>query len=189
MKSIHETLSSRVVYENKHLELKVDKVRLPNGYVFDQVYFVKPGQNSVGIVAVENNSTYLVRQYRYTARQWMWQIPMGTSRKKSPLACAKQELHEETGLKAKKWQKIGSIRPEPGMLIQSTTIYLARDLAKGKLAPEEEEYGMRARKFSFDQIEEMMRKGKITCGYTLSAWLLFRLTNDYLDKQKGNSSK
>lgn len=63
-----EALSSRVVYENKHLQLKVDEVRLPSGYIFDQAYFVKPGQNSVGIVAIEDSSAYLVRQYRYTAR-------------------------------------------------------------------------------------------------------------------------
>lgn len=177
MSRTHETLSSRIVYKNKHLELKVDEVKLQNGYIFEQAYFVKPGQNSVGIVVIEDNSTYLVRQYRYTAHQWMWQIPMGTSSNKSPLSCAKQELQEETGLKAKKWRKIGSIRPEPGMLIQPTTIYLARELTKGKQALEEEEYGMRVKKFSFDQIEEMIKKGAITCGYTLSAWLLFRLTS------------
>lgn len=175
MTGTHETLSSRVVYENKHLKLKVDEVKFPNGYVSEQAYFVKPGQNSVGIVAVEDNFGYLVRQYRYTARQWMWQIPMGTSNKKSLLSCAKQELHEEAGLKAKKWRKIGLIRPEPGMLTQPTTIYLAHDLSRGKQAPEEEEYGIKARRFSFDQIEEMMKRGKITCGYTLSAWLLFKL--------------
>lgn len=176
MKNKFETVSSQVVYDSPRVQLRVDKVRHPNGNIFDQAYFVKPDQSSVGIIAVENSSVYLVRQYRHAARQWMWQIPMGTSREQAPLLCAKEELKQETGLEAGKWKKLGSIRPEPGMLTQPTDIFLASNLKEGVQQIEVEEFEINVKKFLFTKFEAMISTGEITCGYTMSAWLLYRLS-------------
>jgi ADP-ribose pyrophosphatase len=176
MKKKFETVSSKVVYDNPRVQLRVDKVKRPNGNIFDQAYFVKPDQSSVGIIAVENSSVYLVQQYRHAARQWMWQIPMGTSREQTPLLCAKEELKQETGLEADKWKKLGSIRPEPGMLTQPTDIFLASNLKKRAQHVEDEEFEINVKKFPFTELESMISTGAITCGYTMSAWLLYRLS-------------
>lgn len=176
MKNTFKTVSSEVVYDNPRVQLRVDKVRHPNGNIFDQAYFIKPDQSSVGIIAVEGSSVYLVQQYRHAAGQWMWQIPMGTSHEQTPLLCAKEELKQETGLKAGKWKKLGSIRPEPGMLTQPTDIFLASNLKKGKQEIEKEEFEINVKKFTFTELESMISTSKITCGYTMSAWLLYKLS-------------
>lgn len=179
----YQKLSSRVVYRNQRLEIRVDVVRLPSKKTYEQAYFVKPNQYSTGIIAIDRGGIYLVKQYRYTAGEWMWQIPMGTTSSQDILSSAKKELKEETGLTAKKWTKLGFIRPEPGMTPQGTYIFLAEDLTTDKQRIEDTEEGMEVKIFSIKKFNEMITKGKITCGYTLSAWQI------YCQKSNSNFSK
>lgn len=176
MRKPYRKISSRTVYSNPYLEVRVDTIRLPNGNIYEQAYFVKPNQYSTGIVAIDGKYIYLVKQLRYTAGQWMWQIPMGTTHQGNMLASAKKELKEETGLIAHRWRKLGSIRPEPGMTPQLTHIYLAQEFKEGGQEPEDTEIGIKVGKFTLDKMNQMIAEGKITCGYTLSAWQLYQVS-------------
>jgi 8-oxo-dGTP pyrophosphatase MutT (NUDIX family) len=54
-------------------------------------------------------NTYLVGQYRFTLQQYSWEIPEGGyPDKEQPQQTAQRELLEETGLKAGKWEYLGS---------------------------------------------------------------------------------
>lgn len=165
-------MSSRTIYQNQYVEIRVDTVRTTGG-IREYAYFIRPANRAVGIIAIDSDGICLVRQYRYIARQWLWQIPMGASSGSNPLICAQNELKEETGITASSWKKLGLIRPEPGMTPQSIYIFLAQGFSFGKQELECSEVGMQVRRFSLRHVDNLIAKGKITCGYTLSAWQLY----------------
>jgi 8-oxo-dGTP pyrophosphatase MutT (NUDIX family) len=87
---------------------------------------------------------------------------------------ASRELSEETGLVAGKLEVIGQTCNEPGLVQLRTTIFVATDLVKGNRDIEHTEIGMKLKFFTIEQVEEMIERGKIQCGFALSAWTFFR---------------
>ena len=60
------------------------------------------------ILAVEDGMLYLVGQYRYPLERYSWEIPEGgCAAGEDPLQAARRELEEETGLRARRWTKMG----------------------------------------------------------------------------------
>lgn len=178
MSRIPKTQSSRIVYRNPYVDIKVDTLER-DGIQWEQVYFVKPNDNAAGVIATDGKGIYLVRQYRYASHAFFWQIPMGMIDKgNDPLETAKIELREEAGIIAEKLQKIGMVVAEPGMSPQKISIFVATGLQKGVNKPTELEGEMRVQYFKMDDVHTMIRDGKITCGFTLSALMLFK--NNYL---------
>ena len=80
-----------------------DIVRLINGRETSRVYLVHRGASA--IVPVEDGQVYLVQQYRYPIGRTTWEIPAGKREEgQTPIACARAELKQETGLRARYWK-------------------------------------------------------------------------------------
>jgi ADP-ribose pyrophosphatase len=91
-----------------------------------------------------------------------------------PENCALRELQEETGYNAGKIQKLGSIATTPGFCTELLHIFLATELTAGKHNREEGEYGMEVKEFSFNEIEEKIKRGEIfdsksICGFYMAS--------------------
>lgn len=180
MTKIPQVTSSKSLYKNKFLEIKVDTLAL-NNKEWEYAYFIKPNKNAAGILPIDNTGIYLVNQYRYPSGEYFWQIPMGMVEVgSSELDTAKKELLEETGITTKRLTFIGSINAEPGMSNQETFIYVGEDLSFGEKHEDENEIGMKLKHFTFAEIQEQIAKGAIKCGFTLSALMLLR--NNYLNR-------
>ena len=82
---------------------------------------------------VDEDHLLLLRQFRYAARGDLWEIPAGTLEKnEAPLNCAKRELEEETGFKARRWTYLTRFFPAPGISDEIMTLYHAEGLSPGK---------------------------------------------------------
>jgi len=104
----------------------------------------------VAIVALNaDDEVALVRQWRLPAEAALLEIPAGgldvgeDGTKEAPDVAARRELEEETGLRARTWQKLGSFYTAPGFTDEFMHLYLATDLepasADGRLGPDEDE--------------------------------------------------
>jgi len=94
-------LKSKLVYENDWMQVREDDVINPGGGTnhYGHVVFKN---TAVAILPLDDaGNTWLVGQSRYTLGEYSWELPMGGAPvEEGPLAAAKRELQEETGLSA-----------------------------------------------------------------------------------------
>jgi len=132
------TESTRRIYTGRVVTLDVTDVLLPNGHQATLEIVGHPGGSAV-VALNAGGEVCLLRQYRYAAGGWLWEVPAGKLDGKTPDATARAELAEEAGVVARDWQSLGRIVSSPGVFREVVHLYLARDLAPVPAAPEREE--------------------------------------------------
>ena len=139
MKFYEKRVEGKTVYEGLIVNVHMDVVELQNGNQSKREVVEHPG--GVCIVAVTNdNKVLMVRQYRYTMKEELLEIPAGKLEKgEDPFECAVRELSEETGYTAKKWIDLGVIYPSAGVYKEKLYQYLALDLQPGEMHLDENE--------------------------------------------------
>jgi len=138
-----QVLSSTVVHSAPVFQVTSDEVIEPSGARVRRDIIRHPG--SVVILALDERksepSVLLIRQYRYAANQELWELPAGRiDEGEDALTAAKRELAEETGYSASEWKPALCYYASPGFLDETMSVFAARDLHKGKAAPEEDEF-------------------------------------------------
>ena len=169
-----ELVSTEPIYSGPAFSVHKDFVR--EGEFTGQRDVIRHS-GSVVIAAVEGTGKsrriLLVKQYRYAADEYLWELPAGRiDRGEKLLPAAKRELLEETGIRAKKWKRLFQFFASPGFLDERMDVFLAEDLACGEAQPEEDEQ-IEAKFFSLSQAVKMVRSGTIHDAKTMTAvlWL------------------
>ena len=134
------TDSIKPIYRGRALTLNEERVAFPDGSHGTLEIVRHPG--GAGAVALdERGRVCLIRQYRYAADGWLWEIPAGRLEpNEAPLLTAQRELAEEAGLRAADWQSLGSLLSTPGVCDERIHLYLARELSAAPMAHEDEEF-------------------------------------------------
>jgi ADP-ribose pyrophosphatase len=135
-----ERISGEDIYGGIFLNMKRDRVSLPDGQEAVREYLTHPG--AVAILAILDDGRILLeRQYRYPIAKVCMEIPAGKlDPNEDPLVCAQRELEEETGYSASKWSYIRRIHPVISYSTEFIDIYLAEGLLPGKSRLDEEEF-------------------------------------------------
>ncbi|HEX5355023.1 MAG TPA: NUDIX hydrolase [Aquabacterium sp.] len=156
-----ETIESNTVYKGHFLELRRDRVQLPDGREAAREYVVHPG--AVMIVAMlPDGQLVMERQFRYPVGQTMIEFPAGKlDAGEGGLACAQRELWEETGYKARRWAKAGIMHPVIGYATEIIEIWFADELTLGERHLDEGEF-LDVFQASLEELENWMRDGQLT---------------------------
>ena len=127
---------------------------------------------AVAIVAVDDDGMVaLVRQRREAARKELLELPAGTLEKgEQPLASAKRELEEETGLTGGTWRELAAFYTTPGFCRERMYLFLAEGVQHGEASPEEDEQ-LELVRWRGDEIEG--RLAEIEDAKTLAGLLLY----------------
>jgi ADP-ribose pyrophosphatase len=155
-----KVLSSKVMYQGPVFGVRRDRVREPGGIKATRDIVTHPG--SVVVLPVfSDGRILLIRQYRHSAKQFMWELVAG---RKDPGETfghgARRELLEETGYRARRLTKMLDVFPTPGFVDEKMMIFLAEGLTEGAANPEEDEK-ITARKLSLGEAERWVRTGKV----------------------------
>lgn len=163
--------SEKILYNNPWIRLTEYDVINPSGNpgIYGKVHFKN---TAVGIMVLDGEmNTFLVGQYRFTIDAYSWEIPEGGAPVGSdPLAGARRELLEETGLKAEQWEPLLTMHLSNSVSDEYAIVYLATGLSQHAPAPEETEQ-LVVRKIPFAKVYEMVEQGQITDSISVAAIL------------------
>ena len=133
------TEESRLAFEGRLFDVRVDTVRLASGRRTTREIIVGPDSVSVVPVDVDGN-VYLVRQYRKPPELLLLEVVAGgVDEGESAEEAAHRELREEAGLRAEKMELLSFFWMSPGFCTEGMHAYLATGLSLGESAPEEDE--------------------------------------------------
>ena len=165
-------LSSQTVYAGKVFGIRRDEVIEPSGVRATREMIAHPG-SAVVLPVLPDGRILLIRQFRYAARQYLWELVAGRiDEGETPLAAAKRELREETGYRAKRFKIFLEFFPTPGFLEEKMYLLLAEGLTPGRAEPEDDEKII-ARPYTRKQVEQMIRKGKLQDAKTIAGVLYY----------------
>ncbi|WP_250629880.1 NUDIX domain-containing protein [Rhodoflexus caldus] len=174
MESTHnpwQTLSSRVVYDNRWISVREYQVINPAGN--PGIYGVVSFKNiAIGIIPIDANGyTWLVGQYRYPLNEYSWEIPMGGGPKEQDvLTSAQRELKEETGFTAQKWTCLMKLHTSNSVTDEVGYVFLAEDLQAGETEFEETEQ-LALWHLPFSEAVAMVMDGRITDAISVAGLL------------------
>jgi 8-oxo-dGTP pyrophosphatase MutT (NUDIX family) len=156
-------LSSEEKYSNKWIRVTEHQVLNPAGGkgIYGEVHF---RSKAIGVIPVDaDGNTWLVGQFRFTLKEFHWEIPEGGAPfDEDPLEAAKRELLEETGLTAKRWTKIARLHTSNSVTDEEGFVYLAEDLTQGANNLDETEADLKTWRLPLKQAIEMVTRGEIT---------------------------
>ena len=177
-------IGSRVVYAGRVIDVNLDRVRFPDGSEGELELIRHPGAAAVlplyragEWVGGTGPAVVLLHQYRYAAGGEVWEVPAGKlAPGEAPEECARRELEEEAGLRAREIRRLTGIFTTPGFTDEVIHLYLALGLQPGKMAHEESEF-IERRDVSLAEALDMIRDGRITDSKTICT-ILFATSFD-----------
>ena len=101
---------------------------LPNGQGIEKTFVTHPG-GVVLLPLLDDRTILMVRNYRLTLQDWLWELPAGTLEPpESPRDCAARELREETGYEASSIEPFLEFHTAPGFCTELLWTFVARGL-------------------------------------------------------------
>ncbi len=165
-------LDSHQVYRGRFLDVRLDRVRLPDASEATREYIRHPGAVMV-VPLLDDGRLVMERQWRYPLARAMLEFPAGKlDVGEQPLACGIRELAEETGYRAREWARAGVIHNAIAYSNEAIEIWFARGLAAGASRLDAGEF-LEVLVLSEADLAAAARRGEVTDAKTLVglAWL------------------
>ena len=138
-------VSTRRAYTGKVISLDVDRVRFPDGSEGELEMIRHPGASAIvpflSDPSGDDPQLLLIRQYRYAAEGFIYEIPAGRlDAGEAPADCARRELLEETGCVAERLTPLLTMYTTPGFTDEKIHLFLATGLTFGESQRESDEF-------------------------------------------------
>ncbi len=159
-------LDSQWVLRGNFLQVKRDRVAMPDGREATREYIRHPGA-AVIIPLLDDGRVLLERQYRYPMGRVMLEFPAGKlDPDESPLTCARRELLEETGYSAREWAYAGVLHNAIAYSNERIEIFFARGLTAGERQLDDGEF-LDLVEVSEAELDALAVSGQLTDAKTL----------------------
>jgi ADP-ribose pyrophosphatase len=164
-------VGSRRAYSGRVISVDVDRVRFPDGTEGELEMVRHPGASAVvpflSDPAGEDPQLLLIKQYRYAAEGFLYEIPAGRlDPGELPEACAVRELREETGCTTRSVEHMYTFYTTPGFTDEKIHLFLAVGLERGEATREKDEF-LEVETLSLSRALELIRSGEIRDGKTV----------------------
>jgi ADP-ribose pyrophosphatase len=163
MKPVAHT--GETIYTGRIFDVRIDEFREGEKRYNREIVVHKGG--AVIVPVFDDGTVALVRQFRHAVGEYLLEIPAGMlSEGEDPMVGAVRELQEEIGVRAAHIQKLTELYPSPGYLTEKMHIFMATGLTEvGQNLDEEEDITIEH--YSFDQLFEMIKAGRLPDAKTI----------------------
>lgn len=166
-------LDSEVVWQGRFLDVRRDRVALPDGGEAGREYFVHPGAVMV-VPILDDGRLVLERQWRYPLGRAFVEFPAGKlDPGESIFRCASRELAEETGYRASQWARAGLLHNAIAYSTEGIEVWFARGLTLGERSLDAGEF-LDVFTTTLDDLERQALSGELTDAKTLIGMLWLR---------------
>lgn len=117
----------------------------------------------------------LIRQWRYGVAAPTLEIPGGMVEGEEPRRAAERELLEETGYRARSWERLGELHPNPAFIANRIVTWLATDLERVGEPEGDGEEEITVETAPLAEIPRLVATGAITHSLVVSAFYLLSL--------------
>lgn len=166
-----QTLSTTELVRTKWLAIRRDQVRTHTGAEITYTYVDCP--RSVMVVPVTDaGEIVLLRQYRYTVRDWCWEVPAGApDAAEAGADAAARELREEVGGQARELRSIAAFYVSNGISNERCEVYLALGVILRASEPEPTEL-LRVVRLPLEEALRLAHTGAVSDGMSALSLLL-----------------
>lgn len=182
-----EEIHTEHIVQDEWIDFRRSAYRFPDGSVFEP-YYSYSRRDYVVIVASDEEGKYLcVRQFRQGIKEVTTEFPAGGMERtdgrqygsrrdasvlENALEAAGRELLEETGYVSNDLRHLLTVPSNATIADNYAHIFVARNCRKcGEQKLDETEF-LNVRKYSADEIEEMIDRGDFQQAVHIMAWLL-----------------
>lgn len=131
------------------------------------------------IPLLDDDRVVMIRQFRYATESFHLEFPGGiVDPGHTHRQAAEQELAEETGYRARSWERIGEVEPNPAILDNRLSVWVATGLERlsaEERPPRDEHEEMEVVEVPLDEIPGRIRSGEISHALMVSSFYLFEL--------------
>jgi ADP-ribose pyrophosphatase len=168
-------LSTARLYSGRIVNLDLDTVRFPDDSTGQLEMLRHPGASAVvpflDPPTQADPRAVLIRQFRHAAEGFIWEVPAGRlDAGESPESCAERELEEETGLRARRLERLTTIYTTPGFTDERIHLFMAVGLESGAEHREADEF-MELHTLRWSEVMRLVEKGEVTDAKTLVSLL------------------
>jgi ADP-ribose pyrophosphatase len=168
-------ISTERLYHGRIVSLDRDTVRFPDGSTGQLEMLRHPGASAVVPFLDDPGDrdprVLLIRQFRHAAEDFIWEVPAGRlDPGETPEACARRELEEETGMRARTLERLTMIYTTPGFTDERIHLFLAYGLEAGTQRREADEF-LELHPLRWSEVMALVRSGEIQDGKTLTSLL------------------
>lgn len=163
---VESLLDREWAYRGAFLQIRRDRVRLPDGGETQREYVVHPGAVVI-VPLLPNGDVLLERQYRHPMQRVMLELPAGKlDPNEDPWHCAPRELEEETGYTAREWARAGLLHNAMAYSTEGIDIFFARGLRAGAQRLDDGEF-IETVQLSPAALDAACARGEVTDAKTL----------------------
>ena len=181
-----EEIKTEHIVQDQWIDFRRSAYRFPDGSVFEPFYTYSR-RDYVVVVASDEEGNYLcVRQFRQGIRQVTTEFTAGGIERKDgreyggdqdlssedALAAAKRELLEETGYESDEWKHLLTVPSNATIADNYAHLFVARNCRKVAGQSLDETEFLNVRKYSAQEIEDMIAAGEFQQAIHITAWLL-----------------
>ena len=154
------------VWQGAFLDVRRDRVRMPDGREAHREYVVHPGAVMI-VPLLDDGRLVIERQWRHPVGRVVLEFPAGKfDPAESGLVCGARELLEETGYRAREWARAGVTHNAIAYSTEGIEVWFARGLVSGVRALDAGEF-LDVDAATQDELEAAVARGELTDAKTL----------------------
>ncbi|HJJ90709.1 MAG TPA: NUDIX hydrolase [Methanocorpusculum sp.] len=157
-----------LLYKTPRMKIETKLVHLPNGQ--DREYLFVHPVSAVCVLPTEEDSIYLIRQYRAVIDTYIYEVPAGgiENNDRNPRDAARRELAEEARFSSEELIPRGFVYSSPGFCTEKLWLFEARKLSPCNELDQDEDEIIEVVRIEKNEAVSMMKDGRICDAKTIA---------------------